>query len=124
MSTFMTSTTTISEKSITISNQSLTLFSFDRILSIEVSHTSNHRLISLWGHLKMFEHMKNYKALLCKISTWLRPTKERSDDPALLFVHIFCHKSMPYHFDQDDGWMAQNFFSGRLCSMIHGLFDL
>lgn len=124
MSTFMTSTTTISEKSITISNQSLTLFSFDRILSIEVSHTSNHRLISLWGHLKMFEHMKNYKALLCKISTWLRPTKERSDDPALLFVHIFCHKSMPYHFDQDDGWMVQNFFSGRPCSMIHSLFDL
>lgn len=68
---------------------------FDRILSIE-----------------MFEHMKNYKALFRKVSTWLRPAKEGNDDPALLFVHIFCHKFTPYHFTEDDGWMAQNFFSG------------
>ncbi|KXN90944.1 (S)-coclaurine N-methyltransferase [Leucoagaricus sp. SymC.cos] len=67
---------------------------FDRILSIE-----------------MFEHMKNYQALLRKISAWLRPTRDEND-PALLFVHIFCHKSTPYHFVEDDGWMAQNFFSG------------
>jgi hypothetical protein len=62
---------------------------------------------------QMFEHMKNYKALFQKVSTWLRPTKEGTDDPALLFVHIFCHKSMPYHFVEDDGWMAKNFFSGK-----------
>ncbi|EKM80592.1 hypothetical protein AGABI1DRAFT_70994 [Agaricus bisporus var. burnettii JB137-S8] len=70
---------------------------FDRILSVE-----------------MFEHMKNYQALFQKISTWLRSTKETTeiDDPALLFVHIFCHKSTPYHFVEDDGWMAKNFFSG------------
>jgi hypothetical protein len=62
----------------------------------------------------MFEHMKNYKALLHKVSTWLRSNKGgESEDPALLFVHIFCHKSTPYHFVEDDGWMAQNFFSGE-----------
>lgn len=61
----------------------------------------------------MFEHMKNYKALLQKISTWLRPTKQGGNGPSLLFIHIFCHKSMPYHFVEDDGWMAKNFFSGR-----------
>ncbi|KZT66345.1 S-adenosyl-L-methionine-dependent methyltransferase [Daedalea quercina L-15889] len=61
---------------------------FDRVLSIE-----------------MFEHMKNYKALLRKVSSWLRPD-------GLLFVHIFCHRTTPYHFASDDGWMATHFFSG------------
>ncbi|KAF8197879.1 S-adenosyl-L-methionine-dependent methyltransferase [Pholiota molesta] len=86
---------------------------FDRILTIE-----------------MFEHMKNYQALFKKVSTWLRPKanaplsdiqaegflpKNENDEEAeesLLFIHIFCHKSMPYHFVEDDGWMAKNFFSG------------
>ncbi|EGN99927.1 hypothetical protein SERLA73DRAFT_106822 [Serpula lacrymans var. lacrymans S7.3] len=67
---------------------------FDRILSIE-----------------MFEHMKNYEALLCKISTWLRQSPQSSEE-SLLFVHLFCHKTMPYHFEEGDGWMAQTFFTG------------
>ncbi|KAJ6494955.1 S-adenosyl-L-methionine-dependent methyltransferase [Mycena vulgaris] len=72
---------------------------FDRILSIE-----------------MFEHMKNYQVLLAKVSTWLRPAakdaKTLDAEEALLFIHIFCHRTTPYHFAEDDGWMAQNFFSG------------
>ncbi|KAF9478790.1 S-adenosyl-L-methionine-dependent methyltransferase [Pholiota conissans] len=83
---------------------------FDRILSIE-----------------MFEHMKNYQALFKKVSTWLRPKIKESlsdesstknfcsgdeSNESLLFIHIFCHKTTPYHFLEDDGWMAQNFFSG------------
>ena len=62
---------------------------FDRILSIE-----------------MFEHMKNYSHLFRKVSAWLKPTT------GLLFIHIFCHRTTPYHFEQSDGWMAQHFFSG------------
>ncbi|KAF9050126.1 S-adenosyl-L-methionine-dependent methyltransferase [Panaeolus papilionaceus] len=80
----------------------LSIYRFDRILSIE-----------------MFEHMKNYEALLKKVSSWLRPTASSSNededsekDESLLFVHIFCHRTTPYHFEEDDGWMAQNFFSG------------
>lgn len=77
---------------------------FDRILSIE-----------------MFEHMKNYEALFRKVATWLKPksTKEETSAPndtlldeSLLFIHIFCHRTSPYHFVEDDGWMAKNFFSG------------
>ncbi|GJE97731.1 SAM-dependent methyltransferase [Phanerochaete sordida] len=69
---------------------------FDRILSIE-----------------MFEHMKNYKMLMSKIASWLRPKSDASSgEDSLFFVHIFCHKTMPYHFEESDGWMAQNFFSG------------
>ena len=65
---------------------------FDRVLSIE-----------------MFEHMRNYEALLERISTWLEPDGR-------LFVHIFCHKELAYLFtdDGDDDWMARHFFTGGL----------
>ncbi|CAO1636321.1 unnamed protein product [Jaminaea pallidilutea] len=70
---------------------------FDRVLSIE-----------------MFEHMKNYSLLFHKVASWMK-----SD--ALCFIHIFCHKNMPYHFEENDGWMAQNFFSGGTMP-CHDLF--
>lgn len=58
---------------------------YDRIVSIE-----------------MFEHMKNYQALLARVSSWLKPQ-------GLLFVHIFVHKCMPYHFEYtgEDDWMSK-----------------
>jgi cyclopropane-fatty-acyl-phospholipid synthase len=63
---------------------------FDRIVSIE-----------------MMEHMKNYALLFDKLSRWLTPEGK-------LFVHIFTHRDMPYHFE-DQGphdWMTRYFFSG------------
>ncbi|HEY0973603.1 MAG TPA: class I SAM-dependent methyltransferase, partial [Solimonas sp.] len=63
---------------------------FDRVLSIE-----------------MFEHMKNYGLLLGKVARWMKPE-------AKLFVHIFVHKLLAYHF-QDAGqsdWMSRYFFTG------------
>jgi cyclopropane-fatty-acyl-phospholipid synthase len=63
---------------------------FDRVVSIE-----------------MFEHMKNYQALMAGVARWLKPG-------GLLFVHIFTHKRLAYHFvarDQSD-WMARYFFTG------------
>ncbi|KAJ3076276.1 hypothetical protein HDU98_004575 [Podochytrium sp. JEL0797] len=66
---------------------------FDRIVSIE-----------------MFEHMKNYQTLFQKVSRWLVPHTGR------LFVHVFCHKSVPYDFETEDPasdtWLARYFFSG------------
>jgi len=53
--------------------------------------------------VEMFEHMKNYSALLNKIQGFLKPNGK-------LFVHIFTHKDFTYHFA--DGWMADNFFTG------------
>jgi cyclopropane-fatty-acyl-phospholipid synthase len=63
---------------------------FDRVISIE-----------------MFEHMKNYAALMTKIASWLRPA-------GMLFVHVFSHREFAYEFDASDpgDWMAQTFFSG------------
>ena len=63
---------------------------FDRVISIE-----------------MFEHMKNYQQLLAKVARWLKPGGK-------LFVHIFTHHRVSYHFvPQDDtDWMARYFFTG------------
>ncbi len=63
---------------------------FDRIVSVE-----------------MFEHMKNYQALLARISTWLEPEGK-------LFVHIFTHRDYEYHYEDGDGsdWLTRNFFAG------------
>ena len=63
---------------------------FDRVMSIE-----------------MFEHMKNYGLLLKKVSRWMKPD-------AKLFIHIFVHKLLAYHFEVRDAsdWMTQYFFLG------------
>ena len=63
---------------------------FDRVVSVE-----------------MFEHMKNYERLLASVARWLKPG-------GILFVHIFTHTELAYHFvarDQTD-WMARYFFTG------------
>eukprot|EP00210_Caulerpa_lentillifera_P009422 g8983.t1 len=63
---------------------------FDRIISIE-----------------MFEHMKNYKLLLHRISKWLKADGK-------VFVHHFCHTKYLYEFkvEREDDWMAKYFFTG------------
>tara|TARA_B100001113_G_scaffold352055_1_gene352521 strand:+ start:13918 stop:14949 length:1032 start_codon:yes stop_codon:yes gene_type:complete len=65
---------------------------FDRVVSIE-----------------MFEHMRNYKKLLSKISNWL-------NDEGKLFIHIFSHESVVYPFENqgEADWMAREFFSGGM----------
>jgi cyclopropane-fatty-acyl-phospholipid synthase len=61
---------------------------FDRILSIE-----------------MFEHMRNYDALLARLAGWLAPEGR-------LFVHVFAHRSHAYKFE--GSWLAERFFTGGL----------
>jgi hypothetical protein len=84
----------------------------------------------------MFEHMKNYEVLLCKISSWLRPNPNplMPDFPkavqesagngregeSLLFVQMFVHRDKPYHFEEDEGWMGRTFFSG-MCPCLGDL---
>ena len=55
----------------------------------------------------MFEHMKNYEKLMGNIHGWLKKG-------GLLFVHIFLHKTLAYHFETtgDDNWMGKYFFTG------------
>jgi len=65
---------------------------FDRVVSIE-----------------MFEHMRNWPALLARIAAALNPSGK-------LLLHVFCHRSVPYLFDDRDGsdWMSRYFFSGGI----------
>jgi cyclopropane-fatty-acyl-phospholipid synthase len=65
---------------------------FDRVVSVE-----------------MFEHLRNYRALLARIRTWLT-----SD--GRLFVHVFAHDRFTYGFEPGGAgdWVAKYFFSGGL----------
>mmetsp|Transcript_47245 Transcript_47245/g.110285 ORF Transcript_47245/g.110285 Transcript_47245/m.110285 type:complete len:453 (+) Transcript_47245:58-1416(+) len=57
--------------------------------------------------LEMFEHMKNYEKLLFNVADALVPGGR-------VFVHIFVHKTAPYHFvaKSEADWMARYFFAG------------
>lgn len=69
-----------------------TTSSYDRVVSVE-----------------MFEHFRNHALLLEKIAGWLTPTGK-------LFVHVFCHREVPYCFEPDSSsdWMARHFFTGGI----------
>jgi cyclopropane-fatty-acyl-phospholipid synthase len=63
---------------------------FDRVLSVE-----------------MFEHMRNYEALLRRVASWLVPGGR-------LFVHVFTHRQFAYPYEVKDAsdWMSATFFTG------------
>jgi cyclopropane-fatty-acyl-phospholipid synthase len=65
---------------------------FDRVVSVE-----------------MFEHMRNWRALLARIERWLAPGGK-------LFVHVFCHRAASYAYEDrgPSDWMARHFFSGGM----------
>ncbi|HUL94435.1 MAG TPA: cyclopropane-fatty-acyl-phospholipid synthase family protein [Usitatibacter sp.] len=65
---------------------------FDRVVSVE-----------------MFEHMRNWRVLFDRVHGWLRPG-------GLFFMHVFCHRTTPYAFVDDDpsDWMSRHFFSGGM----------
>lgn len=74
---------------------------FDRVVSVE-----------------MFEHVRNHHALMQRIESWLAPDGR-------LFVHIFCHASAAYLFEDEDdsSWMAREFFSGGIMPSADLLID-
>lgn len=65
---------------------------YDRVVSVE-----------------MFEHMRNWQALLARIAGWLKPDGK-------LFLHIFTHVrfAYPYEVRGPGDWMAQHFFTGGM----------
>ena len=74
--------------------------SFDRVVSVE-----------------MFEHMRNYKLLLAKVASFLKPEGK-------LFVHIFTHKTLAYKYEviDESDWMSKYFFTGGIMPSNHLFF--
>jgi cyclopropane-fatty-acyl-phospholipid synthase len=79
------------------------------VVTANVAEWHTHRVFDRVVSIEMFEHMKNYGLLLGKVREVLRPG-------GALFVHVFSHRSLPYHFeDRGPGdWMARHFFTGGL----------
>jgi len=65
---------------------------FDRVVSIE-----------------MFEHMRNWPALLERIAGWMT-------NDGKLFVHVFTHLTHAYLFEVEgeDNWLGRHFFTGGM----------
>jgi len=65
---------------------------FDRVVTVE-----------------MFEHMRNWEALLKRVRPWLR-------DDGYFFQHVFAHRHAAYPFEARDesDWMSIHFFSGGM----------
>ena len=59
--------------------------SFDRVVSIE-----------------MFEHLNNWKEMLRRVSTWVRPDGK-------VFLHVFSHRTVGYLYEGT--WAAERFFT-------------
>ncbi|QDU83290.1 Cyclopropane-fatty-acyl-phospholipid synthase [Planctomycetes bacterium Pla163] len=57
--------------------------------------------------VEMFEHMRNWPALLRRVRGWLK-------DDAKLFFHVFAHVRYAYPFEARDesDWMSRYFFTG------------
>ncbi|CAN5700164.1 cyclopropane-fatty-acyl-phospholipid synthase family protein [soil metagenome] len=64
--------------------------------------------------VEMFEHMKNYRRLMAKVASWLKPGGK-------LFVHIFTHREYAYHFEGKDpsDWITRYFFEGGTMPSDH-----
>jgi cyclopropane-fatty-acyl-phospholipid synthase len=80
-----------------------------RVITCDMNAFSFEGQVDRIVSVEMFEHMKNYRMLLKRVASWLKPEGK-------LFVHIFSHKSLCYHYEDKDGsdWLTRNFFSGGI----------
>ena len=79
------------------------------VVTAEVGGFAPHRRFDRVVSIEMFEHVRNHRALMQRVATWLKPEGR-------LFVHIFCHRRHLYAFEPDagGGWMTRHFFSGGM----------
>ena len=81
-----------------------------QVVTCDINEFDTERRFDRAFSVEMFEHVRNYRTLLEKISTFL-------EDDGRLFVHIFTHGQFAYPFEidesgEDEDWMARYFFTG------------
>jgi cyclopropane-fatty-acyl-phospholipid synthase len=74
------------------------------IVTQDANHYDPGRAVDRVVSIEMFEHMRNWKELLRRISTRLQPDTGRA------FVQVFSHRSLAYRFEGT--WAAERFFTG------------
>ena len=86
-----------------------------RVVTADMNNFATEALFDRVVSVEMFEHMANWRALLARVRTWLRPDGK-------LFLHVFSHRSAPYRFDVGEkaDWIARHFFTGGIMPS-HGL---
>ncbi len=79
------------------------------ILTADMNEFQIHKKFDRVVSIEMFEHMRNYQALLEKIDGFLKPDGK-------LFVHIFTHRQFVYPYDDADeaDWIGRYFFTGGI----------
>jgi cyclopropane-fatty-acyl-phospholipid synthase len=80
-----------------------------RVITADMNELATEQRFDRVVSVEMFEHMRNWRLLFERVHDWLRPGGR-------FFMHIFCHRSTPYFFE-DQGptdWMSRYFFSGGL----------
>ena len=67
----------------------------------------------------MFEHLRNWQALLGRVAHWLEPDGR-------VFLHYFCHREFAYPYEDRGSadWMARHFFSGGMMPSERLIRDL
>jgi cyclopropane-fatty-acyl-phospholipid synthase len=77
------------------------------VVTADVNHFASRERFDRVVSVEMFEHVRNYEALLCRIASWLEPGGS-------LFVHSFSHSRAAYPYeDRGAGdWMTRHFFTG------------
>ena len=80
-----------------------------QVITVDVNDFYNDQRFDRVVSVEMFEHLRNYRELLARISRWLKPEGK-------LFVHLFSHRHLAYPFETegDDDWMGRYFFTGGL----------
>ena len=85
-----------------------------RVLTININEFSIDQKFDRVVSVEMFEHMRNYQALMALVAGALKPGGR-------LFVHIFTHKTYTYKFEVKDetDWMSKYFFTGGIMPGDH-----